>query len=110
LQRGDGLLIAADTAAAIDETAALLGRLDPGRIAKDRADVSYQRFFVSNWNLCGLPLSDLPIPSGVPMRIVHIRRYDVDLVPSPDLMPGAWRSRRRPRRQRRCRQGALALR
>ena len=86
LQPGDGLLVAADTAAAIDETAALLGRLDPGRIAKDRADVNYQRFFVSNRNLCGVPLSDLPMPPGVPMRIIHVRRYDVDLVPSPDLM------------------------
>ena len=56
LQCGDGLLIAADTAAAIEETAALLGRLDPGRIAKDRADLSYQRFFVSKRSLCGVPL------------------------------------------------------
>ena len=88
LQPGDGLLVAADTAAAIEETAALLGRLDPGRIAKDRADVNYQRFFVSNRNLCGVPLSDLPMPPGVPMRIIHVRRYDVDLVPSPDLSFG----------------------
>jgi putative transport protein len=86
LQRGDGLLIAAETAAAIEETAALLGRLDPGRIARDRADVNYQRFFVSNRTLSGIPLADLPMPSGVPMRIVHVRRHDVDLVPSPDLM------------------------
>ena len=86
MQRGDGLLIAAETAAAIEETAALLGRLDPGRIARDRADVNYQRFFVSNRTLSGIPLADLPMPSGVPMRIVHVRRYDVDLVPSPDLM------------------------
>ena len=86
LQRGDGLLIAAETAAAIEETAALLGRLDPGRIARDRVDVNYQRFFVSNRTLSGIPLADLPMPSGVPMRIVHVRRHDVDLVPSPDLM------------------------
>jgi putative transport protein len=86
VRHGDALMIAAETAAAVQETAALLGRLDPGRIAKDRADVNYQRFFVSKQGLCGIPLSDLPIPPGVPMQIVHVRRYDVDLVPSPDLM------------------------
>lgn len=86
LQRGDALMIAAETAAAVQETAAMLGRLDPGRIAKDRADVNYQRFFVSKHNLCGVPISDLPMPPGVAMQIVHVRRYDVDLVPSPGLM------------------------
>ena len=86
MRHGDALLIAAETAAAVQETAALLGRLDPGRIAKDRADVNYQRFFVSKQGLCGMPLADLPMPPGVPMQIVHVRRYDVDLVPSPDLM------------------------
>ncbi|MGG5820047.1 aspartate:alanine exchanger family transporter [Falsiroseomonas sp. HW251] len=86
LRRGDALMVAADTAAAIQETAAMLGRLDPGRIAKDRADVNYQRFFVSKQNLCGVPLGDLPMPAGVAAQIIHVRRYDVDLVPSPDLM------------------------
>ncbi|MGG5822128.1 aspartate:alanine exchanger family transporter [Falsiroseomonas sp. HW251] len=86
LRRGDGLMIAAETAAALQDAAAALGRLDPGRIAKDRTDVNYHRFFVSKQNLCGVPLSDLPMPAGVAMQIVHVRRYDVDLVPSPDLM------------------------
>jgi putative transport protein len=86
IQRGDALLIAAETAEAVQATAALLGRLDPGRIARDRADVNYQRFFVSKHGLCGIPLSDLPILPGVQMQIVHVRRYDVDLVPAPDLM------------------------
>ena len=26
------------------------------------------------------------MPAGVPMHVLHVRRYDVDLVPSPDLM------------------------
>ena len=86
LHRGDGLMIAADTAEAVQQAAALLGRLDPGRIAKDRADMNYQRYFVSKHALCGIPLSDLPMPPGIAMRIVHVRRYDVDLVPAPDLM------------------------
>jgi putative transport protein len=85
LRRGDGLLVAAETAEAIAATEAMLGRLDPGRIAHDRADMNYQRFFVSNPRLCGVPLSDLPMPPDAPMRIIHVRRHDVDVVPSPDL-------------------------
>src|SRR4051794_6476330 len=86
LNIGDAVLIAADRATAITEVAAALGRLEPGRIAKDRADLSYQRFFISKANLTGVSLSDLTMPAGVAMQILHVRRYDVDLVPSPDLM------------------------
>jgi putative transport protein len=28
----------------------------------------------------------LPMPEDTPIRVLHVRRYDVDLVPSPDLM------------------------
>lgn len=86
LAPGDGLMIVAETRAAIDEATALLGRLDPGRIAKDRADLSYQRFFVSKAALTGRKLAELPMPPGSEIRILHVRRYDVDLVPAPDLM------------------------
>ena len=85
LRRGDTLLIAADTTGAVEETAAMLGRLDPGRVAKDRGDLSYQRFFVSKAGLTGRRLAELPMPAGVPIQILHVRRYDVDLVPTPDL-------------------------
>src|SRR4051812_46202947 len=86
LRPGDALLVRADSAAAVEEAAAALGRLEPGRIAKDRSDLSYQRFFVSKANLTGLSLSELPIPERLPLQILHVRRYDVDLVPSSDLM------------------------
>ena len=86
LQIGDALLIAADEDAAIAEAAAAFGRLEPGRIAKDRSDLSYQRFFVSKAGLTGMRLADLPMPPSVPMQILHVRRYDVDLVPAPELM------------------------
>ncbi|PWS36072.1 YidE/YbjL duplication [Falsiroseomonas bella] len=86
LRVGDALMVAADRAEAIQETAALLGRLDPGRIAKDRGDLSYQRFFVSKAALTGRKLDEIPMPEGTEIRILHVRRYDVDLVPSPDLM------------------------
>jgi putative transport protein len=84
LAPGDGLLIAATTGPAIAETEELLGRLDPNRLAKDRSDLSYQRFFVSRGNLTGVSLADLPMPAGFPVYILHLRRYDVDIVPTPD--------------------------
>jgi putative transport protein len=86
LHPGDALLVAADRATAVDEVASALGRIEPGRIAKDRGDLSYQRFFVSKPGLTGKRLAELPMPEGVPIRILHVRRYDVDLVPSPELM------------------------
>jgi len=86
LKLGDALLVAADRATAVDEVAAALGRVEPGRLGKDRGDLSYQRFFVSKAGLTGRPLAELPMPEGVPMHVLHVRRYDVDLVPSPDLM------------------------
>ena len=86
LEPGDALLVAAEKAEMVDEVAAALGRVEPGRIAKDRGDLSYQRFFVSKQTLTGVRLADLPMPTGVPLQILHIRRYDVDSVPAPDPM------------------------
>ena len=86
LRVGDGLLVVAERLEAIDETAAVLGRLDPNRLGKDRSDLSYQRFFVSKQGLTGVPLAELPMPPGIPLHVIHVRRYDADIVPAPDLM------------------------
>ena len=84
LEPGDGLLIAATTPSGVVETQEILGRLDPNRLAKDRGDLSYQRLFVSKGNLTGVPLAELALPAEYPMHILHLRRYDVDIVPTPD--------------------------
>ncbi len=47
LRIGDGLLVVAERQDAIGEVADVLGRVEPGRLGKDRSDLSYQRFFVS---------------------------------------------------------------
>jgi len=86
LRTGDGLLVVAERPEAIGEVVAVLGRVEPGRLGKDRSDLSYQRFFVSKQGLTGVPLAELPMPDGVPLHVLHLRRYDVDIVPSPDLM------------------------
>jgi putative transport protein len=84
LSPGDGLLVAAPTQGSIVEVEEILGRLEPNRLAKDRSDLSYQRFFVSKGNLTGMPVGELPMPKSFPMHILHLRRYDVDIVPTPD--------------------------
>jgi putative transport protein len=86
LSTGDALLIIGEREDAIGEAAARLGRLEPGRIVKDRAHLDYIRVFVGKANVVGVPLARLPLPTGFPVHLLHVRRYDADLVPTPDLM------------------------
>jgi putative transport protein len=41
--------------------------------------------FVGKANLVGVPLAELPMPSGFPIHVLHVRRYDMDIVPTSDL-------------------------
>jgi putative transport protein len=86
LAPGDGLLVVSDEEDAIAKAAARLGRLEPGRIVKDRASLDYLRVFVGKANVVGIPLAQLPMPAGFPTHVLHVRRYDADIVPTPDLM------------------------
>jgi putative transport protein len=86
LSAGDAILVVAEDKEAIAEAAAKLGKLEPGRLSSDRADLDYIRVFVGKAAVVGIPLSSLPMPSGYPTHLLHVRRYDADLVPSPDLM------------------------
>jgi putative transport protein len=85
LAQDDALLLVAERQEALAEAAEKLGRLDPGRIVKDRSSLDYIRVFVGKANLVGVPLAQLPLPSGFPVHLLHVRRYDVDIVPTPDL-------------------------
>ena len=86
LSAGDGILVVAESEVAIAKAADQLGRLEPGRLASDRADLDYIRVFVGKANVVGVPLARLPMPTGYPTHLLHVRRYDADLVPAPDLM------------------------
>jgi putative transport protein len=86
LSPGDGVLVVAEEESAVPEAAAKLGRLEPGRIVKDRSSLDYIRVFVGKANVVGVPLAQLPMPSGFPTHLLHVRRYDMDIVPTPDLM------------------------
>lgn len=86
LSAGDGLLVVAEEQDALAAAAAKLGRLEPGQIVKDRSALDYVRVFVGKASVVGVPLSQLTLPAGFPMHLLHVRRYDADIVPTPDLM------------------------
>jgi len=86
LSAGDAILVVAEHEDAISKAAAQLGSLEPGKLASDRADLDYIRVFVGKASVVGVPLASLPMPAGYPTHLLHVRRYDADLVPSPDLM------------------------
>ena len=65
------------------------GRTRPRRAGADRQGPRRPATSASSSSkpgLTGKPLAELPMPEGVPIHLLHVRRYDVDLVPSPDLM------------------------
>ncbi|HWV52437.1 aspartate:alanine exchanger family transporter [Pseudorhodoplanes sp.] len=84
LSSGDALLVVADKAEGLSEAAAKLGKLEAGRLVQDRSSLDYIRVFVGKAGMVGVPLSKLALPSGT--RLLHVRRYDADLLPSPDLL------------------------
>jgi putative transport protein len=86
LSAGDAILVVAEREEAIAVAAATLGKLAAGRLASDRADLDYIRVFVGKAAVVGIPLASLPMPAGYPAHLLHVRRYDADLVPTPDLM------------------------
>jgi putative transport protein len=74
LSAGDALLVVADTEEGLSQAAAKLGKLEP----------DYIRVFVGKAGMVGIPLSKLTLPAGT--QLLHVRRYDADIVPTPDLM------------------------
>src|SRR4051812_34850204 len=85
LASGDAVLLVAERADDLAEASKRLGKLEPGRLARDRSALDYIRVFVGKANLVGVPLGRLPLPAGFPAHVLHVRRYDADIVPSPDL-------------------------
>jgi putative transport protein len=83
---GDGLMVVGESADAIAKAGADLGRMEPGRIVKDRSALDYIRVFVGKASMVGIPLARLPLPAGFPAHLLHVRRYDTDIVPTPNLM------------------------
>ena len=85
LASGDGLVLVAEREEALSQAAEKLGNLAPGQIVKDRSNLDYIRVFVGKADVVGVPLAQLKLPAGFPINLLHVRRYDSDIVPSPDL-------------------------
>jgi putative transport protein len=84
LSRENGLLVVSDTEEGLAQAAAKFGRLEPGILVRDRSSLDYIRVFVGKAGMVGIPLSKLELPKAT--RLLHVRRYDADIVPNPDLM------------------------
>ena len=82
LQAGDVLMVSGQPAAIRD----LKLPPDHGDIRADRHDLDLTLVYVSREALVGKRLDQLPLPKDIPCRITQVRRGDVDLVPTADLV------------------------
>ena len=57
-----------------------LGRLEPGICKGSVRSRLMSGSSLGRAAMVGIPLSELPTPKDLPMHILHVRRYDVDLV------------------------------
>jgi putative transport protein len=85
LSAGDGLMLVAEQQEALSQASNKLGSTMPGRIAEDRSSLDYVRVFVGKASVVGVPLAQLELPAGYPVSLLHVRRYDADIVPTSDL-------------------------
>ena len=70
--------------AGIERAKASMGREEPGRLSRDRANYDVVRVYVSKAAFVGKPLREIALPD-FPVMISHVRRGDVELVASSDL-------------------------
>jgi len=82
---GDGVLLFGRPEA-LESARQALGRVDTGRISKDRGALDVALFFVSRAALVGTSLADVRFPSGIVAKIGNVRRGDAVLYPAADLV------------------------
>ncbi len=100
VKRGEALSVAADeieplpgdrvtvvgTEPAVEETVALLGHESAERMELDRGEVDFRRIVVSSRAVAGLTLADLDLPEAHGGIVTRVRRGDVDMVATPELV------------------------
>jgi putative transport protein len=82
---GDGVLLFGQPEA-LEKARLQLGRVDTGRIARDRGALDVMRLFVSRPAMIGMAVGQIRFPDGVVAKIAEIRRGDALLFPAPDLL------------------------
>jgi len=84
LRGGDGILLLGNPAS-IEGAERQLGRVEPGRLSRDRADYDVVRAYVSRAAFVGKSISAIGLPD-FPCLITHLRRGDLELIAAPDLV------------------------
>ena len=85
LAAGDGVLLVGQPEG-LEKARLALGRVDPGRVGKDRGHLDLARVFVSRPAVVGTPLGRLRFPDGIVAKIAEVRRGDAVLFPASDLV------------------------
>lgn len=100
VKRGDDVFVAADDThlelgdlvsvvgppEAVQETIAALGEESSERVELDREDVDFRRIVVSSRTVAGRPVSELELHDRLGAIVTRVRRGDVDMVATPDLV------------------------
>ncbi len=86
IQEGDIIGFVAEDKKSFERTMSILGEVAQGGIAGDRKHLDYVRLFASKPAVVGCRLCDLQVPAHAEYSILHVRRGDADLLPSPDLI------------------------
>jgi putative transport protein len=71
---------------AVDAAIAVLGSTSPERVELDRADVDFRRIVVSSHAVAGRTIEDADLQGTLGGTVTRVRRGDVDMVASPDLV------------------------
>ena len=71
---------------AVDAAIALLGSTSSARVELDRANVDFRRIVVSSRAVAGRTIADVDLQGELGGTVTRVRRGDVDMVASPDLL------------------------
>ena len=71
---------------AVEAAIALLGSASSERVELDRADVDFRRIVVSSRAVAGRTIADVDLQGKLGGTVTRVRRGDVDMVASPDLV------------------------
>ena len=86
IEEDDVLLASGPSEEALTLAERAIGKAASGSFMQDRRHLDYLRVFASRPTVVGRPLSDLELPGGKGTVVLHVRRGDADITPTPDLI------------------------
>jgi len=82
---GDAVLLLGQPDA-LERARCALGRVETGRITKDRSDLDLVRIYVSRSSVVGTTIGSVEFPDNAAAKIAEVRRGDALLFPAPELV------------------------